>query len=104
MAVSLWDYKDKVNFEPEEANGIILARTGHSRTTLWCLLPGQRIGTHVHSGDHTWVVLEGQGNFIGEGEPQPLFPGQVLVIPAGTTHGVENSSSKGLVLISVSVG
>lgn len=98
------DYKDKVTYSQEKANKVALAETDHSRTTLWCILPGQGIKPHVHAGDHVWVVLEGEGNYLSEGEARPIAPGTVLVAPAGEAHGVENTGDHGLVFVSISAG
>ncbi|BCR03367.1 hypothetical protein DESUT3_04360 [Desulfuromonas versatilis] len=104
MVTVFCDYKDKVDFNTEKANKVSLAETAHSRTTLWCLLPGQHIHPHVHAGDHIWVVLEGGGNFLSDDAPEAIGPGKVLVVPAGKSHGVENTGKQGLIFISVSAG
>lgn len=104
METVFWDYTDKVAYSQEKANKVPLVETDHSRTTLWCLLPGQRIEPHVHAGDHIWVVLEGEGHFLSGAAAQPLAPGKVLVAPAGEPHGVENTGREGMVFISVSAG
>jgi len=98
------DYKDKIAYSEEKANKIALGEGAHSRTTLWCLKPGQHIHAHVHAGDHIWIVLEGKGRYLCDGEPLPIAPGRVLIIPAGLSHGVENSGSEGLVFASISAG
>ncbi len=105
MKIEIWDYKDKVTFDKAKAAKVVLAETDHSRTTLWCLLPGQHIHPHVHKGDHIWLVLEGEGMFLSEGKPpSEISSGTLLVAPAGTSHGVENSGREGLVFVSVSAG
>ncbi len=104
MESVFWDYKDKVDFNKDKASKVTLAETGASRTTLWCLLPGQHIHPHVHAGDHIWVVLEGEGRFLSDEESRRITPGMVLVVPAGTSHGVENDGGEGLVFVSVSAG
>jgi len=104
MQTQFWDYQEKIAYSQEKANKVTLAETEFSRTTLWCLLPGQHIHAHVHAGDHIWVVLEGEGTFLGDGGPQPLQPGVTLVAPQGQSHGVENSGSQGLVFLSISAG
>ena len=99
------DYQEKVAYSDEKANKVVLEETGLSRSTLWCLLPGQKIVPHIHAGDHVWTVFEGAGNYLSEGAaPQPIAPGTILVAPAGESHGVENSGDKGLVFLSVSAG
>ena len=104
MENAFWDYKDKVAYDRDKANKVALGETAHSRTTLWCLLPGQHIHPHVHAGDHIWVILEGEGRFLRDGEPVPVSPGTVLVAPAGRPHGIENGGNEGLVFVSVSAG
>lgn len=105
MKTLFWDYSEKVSYDREKANKAVLAETPHSRTTLWCLLPGQHIHPHVHHGDHIWVVLEGEGNFLGPaGAKRKVAPGTVLVAPEGEDHGIENTGQEGLVFVSVSAG
>lgn len=104
MTTAFWNYQDKVTYSKEKANKVQLAETEFSRTTLWCLLPGQHIHPHVHAGDHIWIVLEGEGVFLGDGGPQVLKPGTVLVAPQGQSHGVENQGREGLVFLSISAG
>ncbi len=104
MITSYFDYKEKIVFSQEKANKVALADGEHSRATLWCLLPGQHIHPHVHAGDHTWVVLEGDGNFLSGEDKIAVAPGTVLVAEAGDSHGIENTGSLGLVFVSVSAG
>ena len=105
MISQSFDYRRHVAFSDEKAQKIVLGQAPHSRTTLWCLQPGQHIHPHVHAGDHVWVVLEGEGFFLeGEEKKKPIGAGTVLIAPAGESHGVENSGEKGLVFVSVSAG
>ena len=98
------DYKTKVAYSDEKANKVAISETALSRTTLWCLQPGQQIKPHVHKGDHIWIVLEGTGRLLGvEGEPE-LAPGITATLPSGDPHGVENTGTVGLVFLSISAG
>lgn len=99
------DYKEKIAYSDEKANKVVLQETEFSRSTLWCLLPGQKIAPHIHAGDHVWTVFDGEGNYLSEGaEPQPIAPGTILIAPAGESHGVENTGQAGLVFLSISAG
>ena len=61
--------------------------------------------SHVHAGDHVWIVLEGEGVFLSEGqEKRPISPGTILSAPAGISHGVENTGRAGLIFASISAG
>ncbi len=105
MATEFWTYQDKIAYSEEKANKIQLGATEISRATLWCLLPGQHIHPHVHAGDHIWMVLEGSGEFLQEGQaPVAIAAGSVLLAPAGDSHGVSNTGKEGLVFLSVSAG
>lgn len=102
MKTQFWDYKEQVTFSKEGPAKAVLMETPHSRTTLWCLLPGQHIHPHEHEGDHIWMVLEGEGTYLGDGGPHPVAPGTLLVAPQGQAHGIDNSGQSGLVFVSVS--
>ncbi|MBW2689289.1 MAG: cupin domain-containing protein [Deltaproteobacteria bacterium] len=105
MTIQSFDYHDKISYNDEKANKIILTECTHARTTLWCLNPGQHIHPHVHAGDHVWIVLEGEGLFLSDGlEPLPINPGTILSAPTGISHGVENTGNAGLVFASISAG
>ncbi len=105
MATQFWDYQEKITYNQEKANKVQLGASDISRASLWCLLPGQHIHPHIHAGDHIWMVLEGQGEFLQEGkEPVQIKPGMVLLAPAGDSHGVNNSGEAGLVFLSISAG
>lgn len=102
MKTEFWDYAAQVKYSQEGPAKVVLMETPHSRTTLWCLLSGQHIHPHEHEGDHIWLVLEGEGVFLGDGGPRPVTPGTVLVAPQGQAHGIENRGTVGLVFVSVS--
>ncbi len=105
MTIQSFDYRDKINYNEEKANKVVLTECTHARTTLWCLKPGQHIHPHVHAGDHVWVVLEGEGLFLSaDQEKLPVSPGTILSAPAGISHGVENTGCAGLVFASISAG
>jgi len=98
------DYREHIAYSEQKANKVVLAELAHSRTTLWCLQPGQRIEPHIHAGDHVWVVLEGNGEYLGASSRRSLAPGSVLAVPAGEAHGVANTGEVGLVFLSISAG
>ena len=105
MNIESFDYRDKISYSDEKASKVVLTECTHARTTLWCIKPGQHIHPHVHAGDHVWVVLEGEGLFLSDGqEGRPVKPGTILSAPAGISHGIENTGSAGLVFASISAG
>lgn len=105
MSITACQYRDRIAYNDEKANKVVLSEAGHARTTLWCLKPGQHIHAHVHAGDHVWVVLEGEGTFLSDSQPGlPVKAGSIVVAAAGISHGIDNSGSNGLVFVSVSAG
>ena len=56
--------------------------------------PGVEFGKHSHPGEEIAYVLEGSLEYQVEGKPPvTLKAGQVLFIPAGTTHAAKNVGS-----------
>jgi quercetin dioxygenase-like cupin family protein len=105
MTIQSFDYRDKISYSDEKASKVILTEDAHARTTLWCLKPGQHIHPHVHAGDHVWIVLEGEGLFLSDGQEKlPVYPGTILSAPAGISHGIDNTGKAGLVFASISAG
>ena len=105
MPIESFDYRSLITYSDEKAQKVVLGEALHARTTLWCLQPGQHIHPHVHAGDHVWVVLEGEGQFLSDGtEQRPVSAGTVLIAPAGIAHGIENTGGAGLVFVSISAG
>ena len=105
MPITACDYRDRIAYSDTKANKVVLSEAEHARTTLWCLKPGQHIHAHVHAGDHVWLILEGEGLFLSEGQAGlPVKAGSIVVAAAGISHGIDNTGSCGLVFVSVSAG
>jgi mannose-6-phosphate isomerase-like protein (cupin superfamily) len=80
----------------------VLATTKHSQLVVMTLPPGGEIGAEVHEGiDQTLLVIDGTGRAVLEGEPTPLGPGHVVVVPAGTRHNVVADDARPLRLATV---
>lgn len=105
MPITACCYRDRITYSDAKASKIVVGEAEHSRTTLWCLKPGQHIHPHVHDGDHVWIVLEGEGTFLSEGQPGlPVKAGSIVIAAAGISHGIDNQGHTGLVFVSVSAG
>ncbi len=60
------------------------------RTTLE---PGATIGEHPHPNtEDLYLILEGRGTGVLNGEQFPVGPGDVFVVKAGGSHGLINDS------------
>lgn len=82
----------------------VVVQTTEAVVVAWLVMPGQRIAAHVHpSGQDTWTVLSGQGQYqtTAEGDSKVLVAGDVAVAYTGCVHGVRNTGTEPLRFISV---
>ncbi|BDU74032.1 cupin domain-containing protein [Mesoterricola silvestris] len=57
------------------------------------LEPGSSIGEHPHPNtDELYLILEGRGTGILDGERFPVGPGDLFILKAGHSHGLVNDS------------
>lgn len=83
--------KDQAKFRADKMAKIALATTSRAQLDLYCLEPGQEQKPHAHDDqDKIYYVLEGRGRVrLGDAE-EVLEPGEAIVAPAGTPHGLAN--------------
>lgn len=69
------------------------------------LLPDQSISLqyHIHRSE-TWVITEGKGRVIVDGEVFKVKAGDTFVVPKMALHKVTNTGLKKLVAIEVQLG
>lgn len=66
----------------------------HSQLVVMNLLPGEEIGSEVHEIVDQFVRIEkGTGKVIINGQEQMIEDGSAILVPAGVTHNVINTSS-----------
>jgi len=64
--------------------------------------PGQSHALHAHAGmDKVYQVLEGEGQFLLEGQELPMKSGDLLVAPDGVPHGVRNTGAARLLVLTI---
>ena len=56
--------------------------------------PGFAAPSHTHPGEEIIYVLEGTLEYLIDGKPVTVKPGDVLFVPAGVVHSVKNIGSK----------
>jgi gentisate 1,2-dioxygenase len=55
------------------------------------LNPGTELKGHAHAWWHLFIIQSGHGSLtLGEASPVAVSPGDVLLVPAWTTHGFSN--------------
>ena len=94
--------RDHVKLDQDRMAKIALAITPRSQLDLYCLAPGQAQKAHTHDEqDKICFVLEGRGSFtLDEGE-EVLEPGEAIVAPAGSRHGIVNIGAGELLVLVV---
>lgn len=66
----------------------------HTQLVLMHLLPSESIGEEVHETTDQFLRIEaGEGVAELNGEKHELHDGSAIVVPAGTTHNVTNTSA-----------
>ena len=64
--------------------------------------PGQEHALHAHAGmDKVYQVIEGRGVFLLDGKEVPMEAGVVLVAPEGAPHGIRNTGTDRLLVLTV---
>jgi mannose-6-phosphate isomerase-like protein (cupin superfamily) len=60
--------------------------------------PGQEARPHRHAGCvDVMVIVQGQGNATVDGSPRRVGPGDIILNPRGTLHGIRNDGTERLV-------
>jgi mannose-6-phosphate isomerase-like protein (cupin superfamily) len=73
-----------------------------AQVVLMSIPPGGEIGEEVHDGvDQVLVFVEGEGEAILDGEPSPVSPGRLVLVPAGTRHNFVNRGGGDLKLYTI---
>ncbi len=79
-----------------------LYQSAHLLVGLNAFEPGQSHALHAHAGmDKVYLVVEGEGLFLLDGQRLPMRAGDLLVAPDGVPHGVENNSGARLLVMAL---
>ena len=102
MKTQILDFQKLKKFSDEKRHMETIWADDHSTIKLICLKPGQEMSTHTHHGNHTWVVLEGSGEFLAADKvTQVIDIGKIVIVPPLVEHGIRNISRENLVLASI---
>lgn len=94
------DISEITQFSHEKMQKINLFETKNFFCDVYCLEPGQAQKIHAHQDeDKLYYVLSGSGTFTVGDEVQDLGEQQIVFAPAGSDHGVENTSGERLKLL-----
>jgi len=98
--------KENIRGGHGKARGLELLKNGEmdgvislGRTTLE---PGSTIGEHSHPNtEDLYLILEGRGIGVLNGERFPVVPGDLFLVKAGGSHGLINDSEEPLTFLGV---
>lgn len=70
-----------------------------SATIYFAVPAGERLGKHVDTAEETQFVVSGEGELLLDDGAKPIRPGDVFVLPEGTSHDLRNTGSEDLRII-----
>lgn len=69
------------------------------------VLPGKRLSYQSHEKrSENWTVLQGQALVVLDGTNHLLSSHQMIFIPAGSRHRIQNSGQRELIFIEIQTG
>jgi mannose-6-phosphate isomerase-like protein (cupin superfamily) len=72
-----------------------------SLTATWVeVTPGSRQRPHDHASEQVYVITAGRGRMLVGEEEREVSAGDLVYIPSGAVHGIENASEKVLTYVS----
>ncbi|MEW6758383.1 MAG: cupin domain-containing protein [Acidobacteriota bacterium] len=75
---------------------------GADFVSVLTLDPGATVGEHLHPAEEElYLVLQGEGSGLLDGETFPVGPGDAFLCKAGHTHGLVNPGPKPLTFLAV---
>jgi mannose-6-phosphate isomerase-like protein (cupin superfamily) len=73
----------------------------HSQVVVMTIQPGDDIGEETHEGDQILLFVEGGGTAVLGGDSEPVGPGDLVFVPAGTLHNFVSEGSAPLRLVTI---
>ena len=97
--MNVCNWKDSIPFvAPEKSEPALEC----DQAVVKCLYldPGQESPPHIHSvAVDVMVMVEGTGTATVDGQKRRVGPGDVILNPKGTLHGIKNDSQQRLVWV-----
>ena len=70
-------------------------------TVTWVTVePGKRQPLHHHAPTQVYIIIQGGGLMHVGGETQQVHTGDLIYIPSGAEHGIENNTTEILAYVS----
>jgi quercetin dioxygenase-like cupin family protein len=93
---------DLAAWNPDRMGKSTIFESPHMLVGLNAFEPGQMHALHSHPGmDKLYLVVEGEGTFLLDGQELPMRSGDLLVAPQGVAHGIRNGGAERLLVLAV---
>jgi quercetin dioxygenase-like cupin family protein len=86
------DYHAAATFLAGRFSPVPLGQTERFKVVLTCFEPGQFIPVHSPGIDMALVVLEGEGTVVAGDQEAEVYPGAIVIVPAGAARGIRAAS------------
>jgi mannose-6-phosphate isomerase-like protein (cupin superfamily) len=94
--------RDHARFREDRPARVALTATARVQLDLYCLEPGQAQAIHTHADqDKVYLVLEGRARVTVGDREEWVESGEVVVAPAGTSHGLANPGPERLLALGI---
>jgi quercetin dioxygenase-like cupin family protein len=94
--------RDHAAYSPDRMGKSTIFRSEHVMVGLNAFEPGQEHALHAHAGmDKVYHVIEGQGVFLLQSGDVPMQAGVLLVAPEGVPHGIRNTGTGRLLVLTI---
>jgi quercetin dioxygenase-like cupin family protein len=94
--------RDHAVYSPDRMGKSTIFRSAHVMVGLNAFEPGQEHALHAHAGmDKVYHVVEGEGLFLLEARDVPMQAGVLLVAPEGVPHGIRNTGTGRLLVLTI---
>lgn len=94
--------QDLAVYSPQKMGKATIFESPRLLVGLNAFEPGQEHALHAHAGqDKVYLVIEGSGVFLLEGNELPMTSGDLLVAPENVAHGVRNTGPARLLVLAM---
>ena len=96
------DPRDHAVYSPDRMGKSTLFQSARVMVGLNAFEPGQEHALHAHAGmDKVYHVIEGKGVFLLDTGNVPMQAGVLLVAPEGVPHGIRNTGTGRLLVLTI---
>ena len=106
MKIKQYAGVEATHFNGGEAKGVaarvVIGKKDEAKNftmRVFAISPGGHTPMHTHDWEHGMFVHEGRGEIFGNGEWNPMKPGNVVFVPANEVHQMKNTGQETLVVV-----